>query len=362
MTTLSRASNEWFKRPDDQRFTSLPDMAKFMDGIRSRSHAEVLPNSKLEAYPIGDDHKQLGIAVNGNETTPTNWAFGQLCARVGAPAGYLKTLPTEVVADNLNYGLMVAHRTDETNALRTAHGMDGELRAVTGPTYGRIWNVDVVEALIDRFGDGVTGDWRVPGEFGRAVVVDKQNTTLYASDRDMFVFLADEDHRITVKDRRDGQPGTLARGFFLWNSEVGSATLGVGQFLFDYACKNRTVWGAAEYTETRLRHTSGAPQRWLDEAKPLLLAYANSSAGPLEAKIAAAQKAKVDNIEEFLTKRFTKGKAKLFMGTHDAEEGRPIESLWDASTAITAYARGIPHQDERVALEREAGKLLDLAA
>jgi hypothetical protein len=33
----------------------------------------------------------------------------------------------------------------------------------------------------------------VPGEFGQRVAVTKQNTTLYASDRDMFVFLADEE-------------------------------------------------------------------------------------------------------------------------------------------------------------------------
>jgi hypothetical protein len=37
------------------------------------------------------------------------------------------------------------------------------------------------------------------------------------------------------------------------------------------------------------------------------------------------------------------------------------ESLWDATTAVTAYAKTIPHQDERVTMEREGGKILDLA-
>jgi hypothetical protein len=36
----------------------------------------------------------------------------------------------------------------------------------------------------------------VPGEFGNRVTVTKDNTTLFASDRDMFVFLADEENVI----------------------------------------------------------------------------------------------------------------------------------------------------------------------
>ena len=109
---------------------------------------------------------------------------------------------------------------------------NGTLRAATGPQYGRVWNADVVAMLIDRFGDGVTGDWRVPGEFGRRVTVDRRNTTLFASDRDMFVFLADEDRRIEVAGRN------LARGFFVWNSEEGGKSLGAGFYLFDYVCAN----------------------------------------------------------------------------------------------------------------------------
>jgi hypothetical protein len=98
-----------------------------------------------------------------------------------------------------------------------------ELAAVTGPNYGRIWNADVAKALRDRFGDGVTGQFTVPGEFGKAVdEVTKANTTLFAGERDMFVFLADEKNRIEVPNRRNGEAGEMARGFFVWNSEVGS--------------------------------------------------------------------------------------------------------------------------------------------
>jgi hypothetical protein len=44
------------------------------------------------------------------------------------------------------------------------------------------------------------------------------------------------------------------------------------------------------------------------------------------------------------------------------EEGRPIETLWDVVTAATAHARSLPHTDDRLVIEREAGKILSEAA
>ena len=120
----------------------------------------------------------------------------------------------------------------------------------------------VVNALIDQFGDGATGDFRVPGMFGQALdQVTGENTTLYAGDRDMFIFLADEQNRIELPGRRDGKTGQLARGFFVSNSEVGAGTLKLKTFLFDYVCCNRIVWGAEQFNEIKIRHTAGALPR-----------------------------------------------------------------------------------------------------
>jgi hypothetical protein len=86
---------------------------------------------------------------------------------------------------------------------------------------------------------------------------------------------------------------------------------------------------------------------------------------PIVSLIADAQAKKIgaqDKVREFLSKRFTKAQATAVTAAHMQDEGRPIESLWDAATGITAYARGISYQDERVKLEREAGKVLALAA
>ncbi len=359
---LTQANRQWASRPEDERFLSLTDLKAHYDAQGKVSVAKRISTRDVRAASVEGDHDALVVVgPNGAPVIPTHWAFGQLAQRAGAPANYLRDLPGVLAADNINYGLM-RRDVDQIQVLLRKENSVGTLAAVTGPGYGRIWNRDIVGALINIFGDGVTGSFRVPGEFGQEVPITKLNTTIYGSDRDMFVFLADEKHKIEMKDRRDGKPGLLSRGFFAWNSEVGAQTVGIAGFLFDYVCKNRIVWGAEGYREIRIRHTSGAPHRWIGEVAPAIERYAESSTKTLLDTINEARARKLDAVGEFLRKRFTTGQAKGIEAAHLEDEGRPIETLWDVTVGVTAYARAIPYQDERVKLEREAGKILDLAA
>lgn len=362
MTTLMQASHQWANRPADQRFTSLPAMLQRMQYIRDHSNASIVSSRDIECMPIGNDHRGIVVAApDGNAYAPTHFSFGQLAQLAEAPGGYLRTLPSEIAVDALNFGLRFKRGPEEVGMLLYKDGT-AEMRAATGPRYGRIWNADIVSSLIDQVGDGVSGQWRVPGEFGQRVEVTNQNTTLYAGDRDMFVFLADEDNRIEMPNRRDGKAGSLARGFFCWNSEVGSKTFGIATFLFDYVCCNRIVWGAEGFKEITLRHTKTAPDRWLEEVKPALLAYAQSSQATVLDTVKAAQAAKVDDLDDFLAKRFSRNKSAAIKVAFEADEARPMETLWDVTTGVTAYARQIQHQDERVELERIGGEIMAMAA
>lgn len=361
MTTLMQANRQWATRPADERFTSLTELHAYVTAVRQNSNQRAVSSRQIQCAPVeGDSRALMAIGPSGGAVGLTHWSFGQMAQRAGAPAGYLRQLPAAMAADCINYGLQ-SRDIEDLGVLLYKNGSP-VLRAVTGPNYGRIWNATITRALVDRFGDGVTGDFRVPGEFGQAVEVTKDNTTLYASDRDMFVFLADEMHRIEVTNRRDGKAGEMARGFFVWNSETGSQTLGIATFLFDYVCCNRIVWGASNYREIRIRHTAGAPDRWLDEVAPAIEAYADSSTGNIVKAIEDARAKRIDDVDAFLAKRFTRSQVSAIKAAHMADEQRPIETLWDATTGITAYARGIQYQDARVELEREAGRILDMAA
>jgi hypothetical protein len=365
MTTLMQASQQWFKRPADERFTSLYDMQRVMHDKRNISRQDVQTTRKLLVRPVNNDPRSRELAIDieegrmqGQHLSPTHMAFGQLCslAATPSPASYFREsrLPASYISDCLNYNLR--SRDIEDIGLLGLLGDDPELRAATGPNYGRVWDADVVDALVMDFGDGVSGDWRVPGEFGKRVEVSKANTTLFASDRDMFVFLADEERRIETAGRN------LARGFFVWNSEVGDKTLGLGFFLFDYVCCNRIVWGAHQYTEVRVRHTKGAPDRWLEEVVPVLTEYSRGSAQPVMQAIEQAREQKMgDDLDKLLANRFGKSLVEPIKAIHLAEEGRPIETAWDMTVAATAHARSIPNNDKRLEIEREAGALLKAA-
>lgn len=352
------ANREWSTRPSDERFTSLIDLRAHTERQRRSALAEVQANRRIEAESVGRDGLRLNFEGGRLPVAePTNWAFGQLARLAGAPSGYLAGLPAPLAADCLNYGLRFERGVEEVGLLIDQEG--NTLRAATGPNYGRVWNADLVGAMVERFGDGISGEWKVPGEFGKAINVTKENTTLFAGDRDLFVFLADEERRVEVPNRRAGSSGSLARGFFVWNSEVGSASLGAAFFLFDYACCNRIVWGMQDWREVRIRHTSGAPQRWLEEVAPILAKFSEASAEPIEQAVKAAQQAKVDELDAWLAKRqFTRAEVQRASLAHQAEEGRPMATVWDAVVGLTAAARTVEWQDQRVSLERRAGALL----
>jgi hypothetical protein len=111
-----------------------------------------------------ENSERLALIVPGRDepVAPTHWSFGQLCTLVGAPTSYLRQLPAALSAINLQHGLL-SHRGELVKTLEANNGRV-ELRAVTGPDYGRIWDHELVAAVMKIAGNG-TGDtrWKVPG-------------------------------------------------------------------------------------------------------------------------------------------------------------------------------------------------------
>lgn len=250
-----------------------------------------------------------------------------------------------------------------------------ELRAVTGPEYGRIWDHELVSAVMKIAGNG-TGDtmWKVPGVLDWATMIHnpfvditKDTTTLYASDRDVFVFLVDDTHPIEAGRLSNGERDLYFRGFYAWNSEVGSKTLGIASFYLRAICANRNLWGTQNFEEITIRHSKFAAQRFAHEAAPALTRFANSSPAPFVAGIKAARERivarKDDDRETFLRRRgFSKGETGKVIEMVLSEEGRPPESIFDFVQGITALARTKTNQDTRLELEGKAKKLLESAS
>jgi hypothetical protein len=95
--------------------------------------------------------------------------------------------------------------------------------------------------------------------------VSKDTTTLYASDRDVFVFLVDDLNPIEAGHLPDGSPDVFFRDFYAWNSEVGAKTLGIASFYLRAVCQNRMLWGVEDFEEITIRHSKYAASRFAHE-------------------------------------------------------------------------------------------------
>lgn len=117
-----------------------------------------------------------------------------------------------------------------------------------------------------------------------------------------------------------------------------------------------------------IRHTKNAPIRFESEIQPALHSFANRSTAKFLDGVQAARDIAIGREEDekidFLRQRggLSNRLAKAAAARHLEEEGRPIENAWDAVQAITATARDIPNNDNRLDLEQRAGAILDAAA
>jgi len=352
MTNIYTANRQWQSRPDDQRFLSLDDLAASVQARRDASRAinVRLDRLALDNTPDGD---MIATSPDGQPIAFTNWSFGQLATQLGAPPSYLRKLPAPLARVNLEYALEFGDNRESTKLLYD----DRQVRAFTSTSYGRIWDIQVVQAVQKINQDN---RWHVPLKAYDGQN-SKQATTLYASDRDVFVFLVDENRSIEI----DGQ--AYFRGFVTWNSEVGKAVFGLQTFLYSYVCANRIIWGARDVEELRIRHTSLAPDRFVEQAQPALVAMSESSPQPIVEAIHKAKQTRlgktVADVEVWLARKgFGRAEAKLAValaerGGDTGSSGDPT-NLWDVVQGGTAAARAIGHADSRLDVERRWSDLL----
>ena len=354
---LLNAHQQWASRPADQRFDSLDSLFDSVSGRRLRSRSSDITLKSIEAK---SDNGMITLNHGIKEVEPSHWSFGQLAGWIKAPAEYLRRLPIDLATKNINHGIQSADIGDLK--FMTVISPDGTtkntLQAVTSTKYGRIWDADVVNSA-KRIVERSNGKFYNPKAYD--IATGKPTASgLYASDRDVFIFMIDGGSLLDV-----GPRAQLNRGFFMWNSETGSRTFGVTTFLFNVVCGNHIVWGAQDVKELRIRHTQNGPYRFDSEAMPELLAYVNASP---KAEIDAIKKAQdylLPSIEKdeiigwMQARKFTRNEAMETFDFAVKEEGE-CRTLWNVVQGATAYARGFDFVDARVEMETKAGKLMDI--
>lgn len=368
----SSVSKQWMNRPDDEKYLDLNSMKNALTKRFTECRTVEVNSKQLEFNP----DMQVMLPDREQGLNLTNWTYSQLCTMANAPIGYLKTLPSELASNCLRHG--IANKNNDTiKALLNVES--NELRAINSATYGRIWDYQVLEQVMKIAGNGVDETcWKVPGqinwstsngttvEYNPFVDVTTETTTLYASDRDVFIFLCDDTHPIEIGKLANGEPDLMFRGFYVSNSETGAGTFDLNCMMMRGVCQNRNIWGVENAQSIKFRHSTKAPDKFIQQAFPMLAAYAMSPTTGILAKVRAAKEAIVAKNDEERVTFLMGSKVGLSKTVCDAvlnkcllEEQKPLESVWDAVQGMTAFARSIKHQNERVDLETKAGKLMN---
>lgn len=376
---LFKATSQWSTRPADQRFKTLESLYQATHEYRVQAATAKASWDSLRVEADGKEVKLTG--KTGVPAQLTHWAFGQLCSKVQAPASYLRDLPATLAAQNLNHGL--ARKADATEAQLMFH-RNGSLllRAVTSDQYRRIWNSEIAERLVgmQQFGwqpAKPTTHWGSEsvgkcimcsgtGNDGKCMYcagTGEEYPALYASDHDMFAFL----YNLQYVVREPGNSDGLKRGIIVENSEVGASALRFTKFLFREMCGNHIIWGASKVMEISLRHVGDVRERF-ETYQLELKKYAESSASDDEAVISRARtkvlgKTKEEVLDLLFGKRLQLSRKQLEAG-YDAvkpeQDGDP-NTVWGVVQGITRHSQTVPFADERTAMDRAAGKIMEIA-
>lgn len=371
---LDAAHKQWANRPADETFPSIQALHERVTRLRAESRTATVAVASLRVE--ADQGGVLLVGKTGSRALLTNWSFGQLANRAGAPASYLRELPATLAAQNLNYGLARLDRAgavaDDEREVKLLLNQNGHntLRAVTSERYSRIWNTDVTGRLVKLV--EAQPFWKLPLAYdrhnGAAGTPDANGMVprgAYASDRDCFIFMVDEGRQIAV-------PGSnpINRGFFMWNSEVGAKSFGITTFLYDYVCGNHYVWGAKNVATVRIRHTGEANEKAFVELNGQVRQYAEASTKTIEGQIVRARGLllganKEEVVKTVMSKRIPDLTNGRLEDAYDIAEGTERygdpRSVWGIVSGLTELAQKAKNTDNRVAADTAAGKVMEIA-
>jgi hypothetical protein len=322
----------------------------------------------------------------------TNWSFNQLCGLAGNPPGFIQQQPATLAAQNLNWGLKTRNKFEgeekDCNLLIQSPSDPDSLsivRAINGSAYKRIWDLSVVEKLEQLPGNWKNPPGRPPGGYSGAIRKatmsdvlqycshpslgikvgdDIAPSGLYRSDRDLFIFMVDDSPRVV----ETGTGRTLARGLFLWNSEVGGRTWGMARFMFDSVCGNHIIWGSSQYAEIRFRHVGNVLQRIDNGILVQVRDYLSRSESQDRAIIERAKTHVLgkdrDEVADFLQIRRKLPKKVIDLALVKSEQnvdsyGDP-RSIWGVVNGLTEVSQLSEYADTRTELDQQAGSLLQL--
>lgn len=363
-------ADAYANRPADERFASMD--AFIFDALEDRNRSIDGNRNIKELQAVVVENRLTLVNNAADEPHPadfTHWSFGQLARTVGAPAGYLRTLPPELAAANLNHGISATPAGTRVNLLlRAPNGHPHPtVRACTSETYGRVWDcewADAVNRQVFRYGTN-NGQWQNPPTWQGEQIAG------YRNDRGSFVIQIDggsivEDPTLINKPGADPR---LYRGVMIHNSEVGDGSVVIEVIYFRAICGNWNLFGASLGSQYRRRHVGKSVVRdVVAELAKVSRQLTNRPASAdedlirlmAERKIASTKDALVDELKAI---GISKEDALAAYARCEASEYVSPFSYWGIAQGLTRLSQeNQQNADDRYDLDKLAGVVLSRAA
>lgn len=385
---LYRANANWANRPADERYWDLDTMLSAAQKVDSNRQRVAIDPTKIRVEHYEDE---LVLKVGDKDHHFTNWGFQQITGKLGCPADYLRTLPTEYASQLLSYHFEKARETGTfaKNAQLMVRGdtYTPSVEACVSEVYGYIPNWKIIEGLVKLQDKG----WAVPpgrpnaktrAKDIRRVTPEQRKewdrlkigvglpvgspigpSGLYMGDRNMFAFMVRGGDHVGIKGF------DLQRGAFFENAETGGGTCRFTMFAYDYVCGNHIVWSAKDIHEISIRHIGKkAESKAIEAVHRDLDDWINN--GTKQMVVTMEQAAKLElgkDKSEVLEKIYSNRRVRLPLSTLDASydlaerlDGDRVSprTLWGMVSGLTRYSQLDQYGDERVRIEQQIPSLL----
>jgi hypothetical protein len=342
---------EWNKKDNDATLT-LDKAIATLEDVKSRSNEVDFSLGEINARNVNGN---LELHAVGEKFDLTSHAFEQFCAKIGAPADYLRELPVDMAARCLNYGLD-EHGNKDCRMLVTNRNNAGPIvRALTSRRFSRVWDADVLT------------------QTQRLVRAGWEPSHVRYNDSGLEVRL-----RGNVQENESSGLSGLAVSARVVNSEVGGIALSIEEYVERLVCSNGMMVKLFSGKQKH-RHIGNLHERFKDSFTRLESGDAEAGLGMFKRTLEAAQSIMLGDTKEEvidtiykdripdLSKRVT-GEAFDIAAT-SREDGDP-RSIYGMVQGITRLSQGTWGSDrnrsnahngrwqERLRLDNAAAKLL----
>ena len=317
-----------------ERGVSLHEAREMVQSDDSGKWDITVPRDELS---VCDGLLTFGHEIGEQQLSPSTWATGQLCTRLGIPAPYFRKCPPELQDAQANHWLRHGeHKPGEKWLLRAK---DDNLRAVLSERYSPLDNATLLDELRPLLPDSYRVDW-----FG----------------------LADESLHLRVVDPeryREVLPDdALTVGIHLANSEVGCRSVTVDALVYRLVCTNGLIRLVKGKSLMRQRHLHVSEMRFVGVLAEAIENALQESESFLE-QLKTATKTPVPDIADVMEKiaerwHLSDETQETVKQSLKQEPPSQQESLYGLVNAYTAAARSLP-DEQRYDLEVLAGNLAE---